>query len=80
MFTLPIFTYLVCYHFVFHHKAEPSNWAGGAAVLATNVIVFGYVFVAFSEPEDPKEKRYGDDENDNDASHPRVGIFKKRTN
>ena len=52
MFTLPIITYFVAYYYVFPHKPEPSNWAGGAAIFITNIIVFGYVFVAFNEPEE----------------------------
>ena len=42
---------------------------------AANVVVFGYVYSAFSEEDDdlvPMKK-------DNDASGPRVGAFKQRT-
>lgn len=77
MFTLPIATFYFCFFYVFHRKEEPSNWSGAAAVLVTNLIIVGYVLVAFSEPEDEKEKR--GNENDNDADHPRTGVFKQRT-
>ena len=65
----------MAYHYIFYNKAEPSNWAGGAAVIVTNIIIAGYVWIAFSEPDDPEEERRG---NDNDALHPRTGVFKKR--
>ena len=75
MFTMPFITYFLCFHYVFHNKQEPSNWAGGAAVIVTNIIIGAYVLVAFSEPDDPEEEKRG---NDNDALHPRTGVFKKR--
>ena len=80
MFTLPIATFYFCYEFVFYQKPEPANWSGAAAVLVTNLIIVGYVWMAFSEPddEDEKEKR-GNEAVDNDVNYPRTGIFKQRT-
>jgi Ca2+/Na+ antiporter len=80
MFTLPFVTYYATYHTVFSAKDEPSNWAGGAAVLVTNLIIACYVIVAFSEPEDDNEteKRGNAAHYDNDSRRPRTGIFKQR--
>lgn len=44
------------------------------AILAANMVVFGYVYSAFTE-EDEED----DDRNKNDALYPRVGVFKQRT-
>jgi VMA21-like domain len=77
MFTLPFLTYYATYYYVFSSKVEPANWAGGAAVLVTNLIIMGYVIVAFSEPDDEDEKR-GNAAHDNDVRRPRTGIFKLR--
>jgi VMA21-like domain len=72
MFTLPILFFFVARH-VFRDKAEPDNWAGGAAILVTNLIVAGYCVAAFSEEDEEAQK------NKNDADGPRVGVFKQRT-
>jgi hypothetical protein len=69
MFTLPIIAFFVSLH-VFRDKAEPDNWAGGVAVLVTNLIVGTYCYKAYQEDRDEK---------DNDADRPRVGIYKQRT-
>lgn len=76
MFTLPFITYFACFHFVFQEKSEPSNWAGGAAVIVTNLIIGGYVVVAFNEPDPSEEEEQRG--NDNDVLHPRTGVFKTR--
>lgn len=88
MFTLPFLTYFGCFHYVFHEKQEPSNWAGAAAVFVTNCVIAGYVVVAFSEPDEDEEElkkrglsgkaHNGQQGGDNDAKHPRTGIFKQR--
>jgi hypothetical protein len=71
MVTLPIVTYFVALS-VFQHKSHPDNWAGGAAVLMTNIIVASYCYSAYVEDLDDDTKR------DNDRSGPRVGAFKQR--
>ena len=70
MFTLPIIAFYVGLNVLFTDKEHPDNWAGGLAILVTNIGVFGYCYSAFQEP---------DDEPGNDEDGPRVGIFKKRT-
>lgn len=78
MFTFPIITFYICFYFVFADKEEPLAWSGFAAVGAANIVVFGYVYSAFSESDEDFEN-----ENkrmfDNDESGPRVGAFKQRT-
>ena len=54
---------------IFSEKSNPENWAGGVAVLVTNIIVAGYCYSAFTED--------GDDPND--TKGPRVGTSKQRT-
>jgi hypothetical protein len=78
MFTFPILTFYTCFHFIFASKEQPLAWSGFAAVAAANIVIFGYVYSAFSEPDDeddldPRVKK------DNDAGGPRVGAFKQRT-
>lgn len=70
MFTLPIIAFYFGLNVLFTEKEHPDNWAGGLAILVTNIVVFGYCYSAFQEP---------DDEPENDEDGPRVGIFKKRT-
>uniref|UniRef100_A0A7S3PW06 Vacuolar ATPase assembly integral membrane protein VMA21 homolog n=1 Tax=Chaetoceros debilis TaxID=122233 RepID=A0A7S3PW06_9STRA len=91
MFTLPIAVFYFCLHVIFDPAGglisvkEPLAYSGFAAVAMANVIIFGYCWSAFSEPEEENEedKRRGTalagKDNDNDASVPRVGIFKQRT-
>jgi len=54
-------------------------WSGGLAVFFTNIVIFGYVWSAFSEedPVDEKEQRLSG--GDGDIAGPRVGAFKQRT-
>lgn len=77
MFTLPIIAFYVGLHFMFRNKEDPLMWSGGLAVLFTNVIIVGYVISAFSEEVegDESEQRLGD----GDASGPRTGSRKQRT-
>ena len=77
MFTLPIISFYVGLHFIFRHKEDPLMWSGGLAVFFTNVIIVGYVISAFSEEveDDESEQRLGD----GDASGPRTGSRKQRT-
>lgn len=77
MFTFPIAVFFFCFHFVFHNKTYPESWAGGAAIFAANIVVFGYVYSAFNEEEEPDEIESR--KNKNDELGPRVGAFKQRT-
>jgi len=75
MFTIPIGVFYLGLNYLFMDKEQPLAWSGFAAVAAANVVIFGYVYSAFSEPdEDFKPK-----ENDNDVDGPRVGAWKQRT-
>jgi hypothetical protein len=71
MVTLPILTFLIAQH-IFRDKATPDNWAGGAAIIMTNLIVAAYCYSAYVEDEEEKASQI------NDEDHPRVGIFKQR--
>ena len=73
MFTLPIITFYICYWYVFAHKADPNAWAGGAAVIMANLVLAQYIISAFSEEDDEATS------DDNDASGPRTGVYKQRT-
>lgn len=71
MFTLPIISFFVAMH-IFANKEDPTMWAGGVAIILTNLIIAGYVYSAFSEPDDELVCP-------GDADGPRVGAFKQRT-
>lgn len=75
MFTFPFVVYFISFFFIFHDKTYPESWAGGAAIMAANVVVFGYVYSAFTEEDEEDDRR----NNKNDALYPRVGAFKQRT-
>jgi hypothetical protein len=78
MFTLPILSFYIGQYYLFANKQDPTMYSGGLAVFMANVVIAGYVVSAFSEEDDElteEEKRMGD----NDASAPRVGAFKQRT-
>jgi len=77
MFTLPFIVYYFCFYFVFHEKREPASWSGGAAVVAANVVIAGYVYSAFSEDDELENQM--DKNNNGDEIGPRVGAFKQRT-
>ncbi len=83
MFTLPLGIFYIGNYFVFAHHDDPMMWSGFAAVGMANIVIFGYVWSAFSEPEemDEADERLGTGKavHDNDASRPRVGAFKQRT-
>lgn len=68
MFTAPILSFYIGM-MVFADKRHPENWAGGLAIVVTNVIVAGYCYSAFSEE---------DDDDTNDAAGPRRGSLKQR--
>lgn len=66
MFTLPIISYYLGLY-LFADKNQPDSWAGGMAIIMTNIIVAGYVISAFQEKDDDVREQ------------PRVGAFKTRT-
>ena len=68
MFTLPFIAFYSCM-WIFSHKQNPENWAGGAAIIVTNIVVGGYCYSALME----------DDEDPNDIKGPRTGTAKQRT-
>jgi hypothetical protein len=73
MFTLPLIAFFAAEYF-FRDKPDPDMWAGGAAILTTNLIVGVYCYQAFIEDSDEEPK----EDDDNDQSRPRVGIYKQR--
>ena len=73
MFTLPILSFYIGMY-IFQNKAEPVSYAGGLAILTTNLIIAGYVYSAFQEPEEERVEK----KNKNDEDAPRVGVFKQR--
>jgi len=82
MFTLPIAVFYICLEIVFKEKKDPTMWAGGCAVIVTNMIVAGYVVSAFSEPDDLPDEHHTSNNGEikrKDEVGPRVGVFKIRT-
>ena len=71
MFTLPVAAFYIALK-VFADKEQPDNWAGGSAIIVTNLIVGVYSYLALTEPDDEEEDAK------NDRSAPRVGAFKQR--
>jgi hypothetical protein len=71
MVSLPILTFLIA-HNIFQYN---DNWAGGAAILMTNLIVAVYCYAAYVED---REELDSEQNNDNDEGRPRVGVFKQR--
>jgi hypothetical protein len=78
MFTMPIAAFYLGLE-LFASKQNPDNWAGGLAILVTNIVVAGYVISAFSEPDEDFKKKEDRNGGNNDEDAPRVGAFKKRT-
>jgi hypothetical protein len=73
MFTAPVITFFAVEYVVkLRNVSNPDNWAGGAAILVTNLIVAGYCYSAY------KEDLNDDTKKDNDETAPRVGIYKQR--
>ena len=73
MVTIPIAAFYISFYFIFSNRQDPSIWSGAVAILAVNVVIFGYVYSAFSEKEETTTTSPGD------ALGPRVGHFKRRT-
>jgi hypothetical protein len=71
MCTLPVLAYYIG-TYIFSQRTNPDNWAGGMAIVITNLIVAGYVISAFQEKDN-------DDEAREQQQQPRVGAFKTRT-
>jgi hypothetical protein len=71
MVVLPVMTFLIAQHF-FQTKETPDNWAGGAAIIMTNLIIAAYCYSAYVEDEAEKALTQ------NDEAGPRVGVFKQR--
>ena len=66
MFTLPFIAFYTAMA-VFKEKENPDNWAGGAAIIATNIVVAGYCYAAYIEDRD-----------ENDEDGPKQGAAKQR--
>ena len=66
MFTLPFIAFFIG-RWAFSNKQNPEDWAGGVAVLTTNIIVAGYCYIAFIEDRD-----------NNDEGGPKTGTSKQR--
>ena len=83
MFTLPILAFWIVRETIvsLEWSNQPDNWAGGAAILVTNIIVGIYCYAAYIEDlhDDDVQGKLRSSSNDNDASQPRVGIYKQRT-
>jgi len=78
MFTMPILAFYVARHLIFANRDEPDNWAGGVAIIVTNIIVAGYCYSAYVEDVEENKQKDGS-MNNNDEDRPRVGIYKQRT-
>jgi hypothetical protein len=78
MVTLPIASFYAGM-FLFADQAEPVNWAGGMAIVVTNVVIAGYVYMAFTEPDEMVGPDGVTKIRDNDTAGPRVGFYKQRT-
>ena len=66
MFTLPFIAFYIA-TLAFSDKQHPDNWAGGAAILTTNLVVAGYCYAAYIEDSD-----------ENDEDGPKTGASKQR--
>lgn len=66
MFTLPFIAFYIAM-VVFADKKNPENWAGACAIVATNLVVGGYCYVAYIEDRDQ-----------NDEDGPKTGASKQR--
>ena len=67
MFTAPILAFYAGM-WSFSEEKHPENWAGGLAIVVTNVIVAGYCYSAFMEEDEDKD----------DSNGPRHGKMKQR--
>jgi hypothetical protein len=67
MFTLPLISFYFAMWY-FSDKKSPENWAGGVAIVTTNLIVGGYCYAAYIEDSDDA----------NDEKAPRTGMSKQR--
>eukprot|EP00534_Pseudo-nitzschia_fraudulenta_P014462 CAMPEP_0201230966 /NCGR_PEP_ID=MMETSP0852-20130820/2617_1 /ASSEMBLY_ACC=CAM_ASM_000632 /TAXON_ID=183588 /ORGANISM="Pseudo-nitzschia fraudulenta, Strain WWA7" /LENGTH=115 /DNA_ID=CAMNT_0047522367 /DNA_START=241 /DNA_END=586 /DNA_ORIENTATION=- len=65
MFTLPFIAFYIAM-LIFADSKYPENWAGGAAILTTNLVIGGYCYVAYIEDSD-----------ENDENGPKKGLRNK---
>ena len=56
MFTFPVGVFYLVYHLILGGKRELAGWAGIAAVIAANVVIAFYVWMAYTEEDDDKMK------------------------
>ena len=64
MFTAPFIAYFGCTNFL---DASPV-WAGIAAIIVVQIVIFGYVFVAFTEDLEVDRRRDDSQPSSNTAS------------
>jgi hypothetical protein len=72
MFTLPILSFYISLA-IFKDKQDPNNWAGGIAILVTNLIVGSYCYSAYCEDDSIPNDR----DRSKAATGPKVGFYKK---
>jgi uncharacterized membrane protein YjjB (DUF3815 family) len=53
MFFIPIATFYFMFHVVFDSDKSSLGWAGIAAVIAANLVIASYVYMAWNEDESP---------------------------
>jgi hypothetical protein len=85
MVTLPFVAFYAALE-LFKDYAEPVNWAGGIAILVTNLVIAGYSYSALTEEDiilgpngEIVKAQLDKDADGKDADGPRVGFYKQRT-
>jgi hypothetical protein len=68
MFTLPFLAFYGAMY-TFSGYKNPENWAGGVAIVMTNIVVGGYCYIAYMEDRDTST---------DGSSRPPQGSFKER--
>eukprot|EP00527_Entomoneis_sp_CCMP2396_P007850 CAMPEP_0198148332 /NCGR_PEP_ID=MMETSP1443-20131203/40884_1 /TAXON_ID=186043 /ORGANISM="Entomoneis sp., Strain CCMP2396" /LENGTH=80 /DNA_ID=CAMNT_0043812991 /DNA_START=204 /DNA_END=446 /DNA_ORIENTATION=- len=79
---MPILTfYLARDYCLGRNFTSPDMWAGGAAIVMTNVIIGIYCYSAYIEDlnDEVAQKKIKNNKNNNDDDQPRVGVWKQRT-
>mmetsp|Transcript_28040 Transcript_28040/g.64192 ORF Transcript_28040/g.64192 Transcript_28040/m.64192 type:complete len:134 (-) Transcript_28040:88-489(-) len=73
MVVIPVATFYSTMNTIFSKTAQPTTWAGLAAVFAVNVVLVAYIIFAFSEKDPEKEGNgSGDDYYAGDKGNPRT--------